>query len=576
MRACFALHRGLSPFRVLTLLALVVPPATAQWRDHRSLSAMLTSLAQTHPSQALLVTVATSPGGRSIQALRVGAGGDAATRPALLVVANAYGPHLVGSGIALATAERLLQSGSSDSATSRLLNSTTIWFIPRLNPDAAEGLLGPVKWERVGNGTAVDDDHDQQLDEDGPDDLDGNGVLTLMRVEDANGEWIADSAEAGLLRRADPAKGEVGRYRLVGVEGRDDDDDGRFNEDAAGGTDINRNFAYNYPHHGANAGQFSFSASETRGLADFLIAHPEIAAVYVLGPQDNLLTPWINRPSMGIADPQGVRSPEGTSAGGQLNSILKADEASFADAARRFQKTTGLTKGPASAASAGDLLAFLYYDFGRWAFGSRGWWVPDATRDSSARGKSASPTATDPLSEDRNALHWFRANHVDAFVDWSKVTVAGESRLTEVGGFKPGALLNPPGGEQYDSTLARQGRFIVELAGMLPRIALRDVKVEVLGDGVWRISTDVVNDGVLPTTTAIGARLRNPRSVRVDLDAKGGTILSGQKVQLIAPIAGGGRSTRLAWTVAAAQGTTVSLSAGSPVTGTVSHTITLR
>lgn len=576
MRAFLALVRGSRLLAALPLLALVALPASAQGRDHRTLSAALTALSQEHAAQASLVTVATSPGGRAVQAVRLGAGADAATRPALLVVANAYGPQLIGSEIALAAAQRLLQAYGRDSATTRLLNSSTIWFIPRLNPDAAEGMLGAVTWERSGNGTAYDDDRDQKVDEDGPDDLDGNGVITMMRVEDPNGEWIADSTEPGLLRRADAAKGEIGRYRLIGIEGKDDDGDTRFNEDAVGGTDINRNFAYNYAHHGVNAGLFSFSATETRGLADFLIAHPEIAAVYVVGPQDNLLTPWVNRPSMGIADPQGNRAQEGTSAGGQLNSILKGDEATFADVARRFQKTTGLGKGPASAASAGDVLAFLYYGFGRWAFGSRGWWVPEVARDTASRGRTAAGASADALSDDRNTLHWFRDQRIDAFAPWTKVTLAGESRTTEVGGFKPGAQLNPPVGEQLDSTLARHQRFIVELAGMLPRLALHDVKAEAVGDGVWRISAEVTNEGVLPTSTALGARLRNPRGMRVDLDAKGGTILSGQKVQILGPLAGGGRSTRLEWTVAAARGSALVLTAGSPVTGTVSQPITLR
>lgn len=575
MRAVLAPVRLSGSLWVLTLVALHTAPAAGQWRDARAVNAGLATLIQANAGRASLVTIATSPGGRTVQALRIGSGADVATRPALLVVANAYGPHLVGSEIALTTAQRLLQGYGRDSATTRLLNSATIWFIPRLNPDAAEGLLGAVKWERVGNGTATDDDRDQLIDEDGPDDLDGNGLITAMRVEDPNGAWLADSLEPGLMRRADPTKGEVGRYRMLGLEGKDDDGDGRYNEDAIGGTDINRNFAYNYVHHGANAGIWSFSSTEARGFADFLIDHPEIAAVYVLGPQDNLMTPWTNRPSMGIADPEGKRSPEGTSAGGQLNSIMKADEATFADAARRFQKTTGLAKGPASAPLAGDVLSFLYYDFGRWAFGSRGWWVPEAPRDTAARGRPAA-TGNDPLAEDRNALHWFRANQIDVLVPWRPVSLAGESQKVEVGGFAPGAMLNPPSGAQLDSTLARQERFILEMAGMLPRVALHDVRVEALGEGVWRITANVANEGVLPTSTALGARLRNPRGVRVDLDAKGGEILSGQKVQVLQPIAGGGRSTKLEWNVTGARGATVQLRAGSPVTGTTTLTITLR
>lgn len=553
------------------LAVVLVAPMPAQWRTHQALSSALQNLVTTHRGRAEVSVLATSPGGRAVQALRIGAGADVATRPALLVVANAAGSHLVGSEIAVATAERLLAAYGRDAAVTALLDRTTIWFVPRLNPDAAEATFTRPFGERAGNGLAFDDDRDQRTDEDAPDDINGDGVITVMRVADPNGEWLVDETQPLLMRRADPAKGEVGRFRLLGIEGKDDDGDGRFNEDAPGGTDVNRNFPYNYPHHGANAGLYSMSAPEARGLAEFLVAHQEIAAVYVLGPQENLLRPWENRPSMGIANEAGVRAPEGTSAGGQLNSILRADQSTFAELGRRFQKSTGLTKGPASAASAGDLLSSLYYVFGKWAVGSRGWWVPDAPRDTSARAGAA-----DANAEDRNALRWFEAQGISAYVPWTTVTLAGERGVVEVGGWKPGALLNPPAGAQLDSTLARQERFVRELAGMLPRVALRPARVEAIGDGVWRVAVDVANDGALPTTTALGARMRNPRGVRVDLTGQGMTILSGNAAQVLGVIEGAGRTTTLEWTIAAPRGTTLQLTAGSPVSGSATQTISLR
>lgn len=555
------------------LAVVAVSPLQSQWRAHQALTATLQGLVAAHPSRSELVTVATSPGGRVVQALRIGTGSGVAARPALLVVANAHGPHLVGSEIAVATAERLLAAYGRDTAVTALLDRVTLWFIPRLNPDAAEAAFARPLWERTGNGLAYDDDRDQRTDEDNPDDLNGDGIITVMRIADPNGEWLPDEAQPLLMRRADPAKGELGRFRLLGIEGKDDDGDRRHNEDATGGTDVNRNFPYNYPHLGANAGLHSMAAPEARGLAEFLVERQEIAAVYVLGPQDNLLRPWENRPSMGIANEQGVRAPEGTSAGGQLNSILRADQSAFADLSRRFQQATGLVKGPAAAASAGDLLHALYYVFGKWAVGSRGWWVPEAARDSSARG---APTTSDVNQEERDALRWFESQAISAYVTWTPVALAGERGAVEVGGWRPGALLNPPAGPQFDSTLARQGRFIRDLAAMLPRLALRSAVVETVGEGVWRVSIEVANDGVLPTTTALGARMRNPRGVRVDLEARGATILSGAAVQLLGPIEGGGHSSRLEWTIAAPRGTTLQLTAGSPVSGSATQTISLR
>lgn len=547
---------------------LGVPPVSAQYLNHADLTVALRNIAGRAGAQAALVTIATSPAGRAVQALRLGA----TDRPALLVIANAHGPHLVGSAIALTAAARIVAE--------RVHDSSTVWIIPRLNPDAAEAMFAAVRWARTGNGLATDDDHDQQRDEDGFDDLDGDGAITQLRLLDPNGAWLADSAEPRLLRRADVAKGEVGRWTVV-REGRDDDGDERYNDDPPGGTDVNRNFSYDYPAHGREAGLNPFASPEARGLAEFLIAHDEIAAIYVLGPQDNLLKPWENRPNAGIMNPETrERAQEGTSQGGPLNSILRGDQSTFADVGRRFREITGLEKGPASGSLGGDVLSWGYFHFGRWSFGSRGWWVPDAPRDSTARGSGArnggGGSGSDPLADERNALQWFESQGIDAFAPWTAVTVPGERRSAEVGGFRPGVLLNPPAGEQFDSTMARQGRFIVALAGMLPRLELRGARSERIGDGVYRVSVEVANTGTLPTHTDLAARLRQPRRVRLDLALGGAALLSGETIQLLGAIDGGGRSTTVEWTVAAGAGTVLSITAGSPVTGTASQSITLR
>lgn len=553
------------------LFVLPFAPLAAQYQNHSQLTATLRQLAARAGQRAALVTVATSPGGRAVQALRIGAAG----RPALLVIANAHGPQLIGSSVAVRAAEDLLASA----------DDRTIWFIPRLNPDAAEAMFAAVPSGRTANDGAWDDDRDQRTDEDPLDDINGDGVIAQMRLLDPNGAWLADSAEPRLLRRADAAKGEVGRYTVVG-EGRDDDGDGDYNEDGPGGTDVNRNFTYDYPHHGREAGPDPMSTPEAKGLAEFLIAHDEIAAIYVLGPQDNLLKPWENRPNAGILNPETrERAQEGTSAGGPLNSILRGDQATFADVGRRFGELTGIKKAPPTASLGGDVLSWSYFHFGRWSFGSRVWWVPDAVRDTTERGGETprrttgggATSGTDPLAEERNALKWFASQQIDAFVDWTPVTLAAsERRSAEVGGFRAGVLINPPAGAEYDSTLARQGRFINALAGMLPKLAIHEVRSERVGDGVWRITLELANTGALPTHTDLAGRLRQPRRIRLDFTAGDATLLSGRSVELLGPIDGGGRTVTRQWTVTSRAGTTVRVSAGSPVAGDVSRSITLR
>ncbi len=59
---------------------------------------------------------------------------------------------------------------------------------PLLNPDAARADFTTPRCERTSNGNPLDDDLDMQVDEDGPDDLNQDGLITSMRVKDPEGE----------------------------------------------------------------------------------------------------------------------------------------------------------------------------------------------------------------------------------------------------------------------------------------------------------------------------------------------------------------------------------------------------
>ena len=558
------------------LLALAGPAVahaqasvTAGYHDHAQLARALDSLQRAHPRLVTLSSLGTSAGGRALQAVRLGAGAELDARPALLVVANAYGPHVVGSEIALAAAGRMAAAYGRDSATTRLLDRSTVYFIPRANPDAAEALFQAPLAERAWNATKTDDDHDGVADEDGPNDVNGDGLITMMRVADPAGEWMTDPIDPFLMRRAVATKGERGGWSLY-IEGVDDDHDGAFNEDAAGGADVNRNFSYDYQWFAPGAGIHQISERESRAVADFVIAHPNVAAVYVLGPQDNLLKPWEYRRTTGIAG-----NPPGTSQGGPLQSILQPDQAWFAEVGKRYKSATGQSKGPSSAPGEGDVLSWMYYDMGRMAFGSYGWVMPEATADTSKKGPK--PEQPDPLADERQALHWLRTNAPNAIVAWTRVNHPDfPGRVVEVGGFRPYALTNPPA-SQLDSVLARQTAFIGELAGMLPSVSLREVKVEALGDRLFRVTAQVANDGYLPTMSAMGQRADWPRPVRVELTlGRDQQLAAGRAVQLLPPISGSGRSRELTWLVNAPANSSVTLKAASPMAGQASQTITLR
>ena len=77
-----------------------------------------------------------------------------------------------------------------------------------------------------------DDDRDGLVDEDFPDDLDGDGNICRMRRKDPFGQWKTDPEDPRLMVRVKP--GEKGEWTMLGEEGLDNDGDGKVNEDARG------------------------------------------------------------------------------------------------------------------------------------------------------------------------------------------------------------------------------------------------------------------------------------------------------------------------------------------------------
>ena len=302
------LTRPAAVLPVLIVLGLVLAggPAPAQdptpYRDHAALTSALQALAGAHRPVARLGSIGKSRGGRDVWALEIAAAGafEPGKRPALLVAAGFEGDHLVGTEIALAVARYLLENAGSDAAVKERLAASTIYVLPRISPDAAEGYFAPVKTGRRTNASPRDDDNDGRVDEDGPEDLNGDGLITVMRVKEAGGEYMIDPEEPRLMKRADPKKGETGAYRLY-LEGTDNDGDGFINEDPPGGVDIGRNFAHEYPYYQPEAGPHMVSEAETRALMDWVIAHRNIAAILTFGESDNLIVPPTSAGRLGPA-----------------------------------------------------------------------------------------------------------------------------------------------------------------------------------------------------------------------------------------------------------------------------------
>ena len=286
-----------------------------------------------------------------------------------MIVAGIHAGHQIGPELARAIADRVIQAHAG------VLKHTTLYVVHELNPDGiAFRAESGYPWSSFGGIPRPGDaDHDGRIGEDSADDLNGDGWITWMRVADPApesglvAEWIADPDEPRLMRKPDAMAGELPKYALL-LEGFDDDQDGKFNEDGLGGSagsgvDLDRNFPALWPELKDGAGVVPLSESESRALADWMLAHDNIVAVLTIGPHDNL----VKLPEVGKFEESG-RVPIG---------IEEGDKAWYEKVGERYRELTG-AKNAEAVDRKGSLHHWAYAHFGAYSFATPGWYRPDA------------------------------------------------------------------------------------------------------------------------------------------------------------------------------------------------------
>jgi hypothetical protein len=269
---------------VLVVTAFSLPAAGEGYHRFSEVEHQLQAWSKEHPELQVL-TIGKSAGGRPLYVARLAAPGEVPPdeRPAVFVGANIAGYHNAGTEAALHLIRRLL--GKEAAA---LLRERTFYIAPALNPDAHDGLFTTPRVRRSGNAQTLDRDRDGFVGEDPADDLNGDGVITRLRIPDPTGGWLPDPGDPRLMIKADPLKQRAGAFRLE-IEGKDDDGDGSYNEDGPGGVQPDRDFPHAFPYPDPEAGPWPGYAPEARAAMDFILARRNIAVAVVYGPANNLL-----------------------------------------------------------------------------------------------------------------------------------------------------------------------------------------------------------------------------------------------------------------------------------------------
>lgn len=452
-----------------------------RYYDNAALEQALRAIAAAYPTFARLESMGTSREGRPLWVLTLAdPAGDRppADRPAMYIDGNTHGNEVQGAEVTLFTAKYLLERRDTDPWVAALLARVVFHLAPCVNPDCRERFLHVPNDEHSPRRVLrpVDDDRDGAVDEDGPDDLDGDGEILVMRVADENGDLVDDERDPRLMRARKP--GERGRWRVLGSEGTDEDGDGRVNEDGPGGVDPYRNFPCEWrpePEQGG-AGPYPLSEPETRATAQFVLAHPRIAAVQSYHNAGRMIL----RPPAARTDREAGFPAE--------------DRALYDELGKRGEL---LLPGYRYMQIREDLYR-VHGGFVEWTAHALG--VPSFTNEL----WGLFGWGTSVVGGDLEALRWNDvALHGEGFVRWKQARHPTLGAV-ELGGWRRFTIRSTPV-DFLPDLCVRNALFTLEHAASVPDLAVR-VVARARDGGVERLRVVVENRAMLPTVTVWAAR----------------------------------------------------------------------
>jgi len=197
-------------------------------------------------------------------------------KPKVFFVGYHHAREPITAELALYFAVDAVTKFGTNETITHMLNYSEIYIIPALNVDGFNAVKQN-EWQRK-NVHPYDEDGDTLLDEDPPDDEDGDGYIEDLYFW--NGTY----------------------YEFIRWEGIDDDGDGLLNEDWVGGVDLNRNYDYQwnatcesgspYPWAEDYRGPAPFSEPETQAIRDLALSHDFKYAISFHSGSEVIGYPW--------------------------------------------------------------------------------------------------------------------------------------------------------------------------------------------------------------------------------------------------------------------------------------------
>jgi len=501
-------------------------------------------------------------------------------KPAMWIDANIHATEITGTTTVLMLAHTLLTGFGADERLTRLVNTSTFYIAPRLNPDGAEWAMStPPRFIRSGVRPYPYMDKDEGLHEQ---DIDGDGRVLQMRLPDPNGDWKISSLDPRLLEKRQPYE-HGGQYYRILPEGLIEDYDGALIKLARDyeGLDFNRNFPFEWLPEGeqSGAGPYPASEPEIKAAVDFVTSHNNINFAITYHTFSRvILRPFSTRPDDELETED-------------LWVFKKIGKIGTELTGYRCVSTYHDFKYHPKKVTYGAFDDWVYDHLGAYAFTVELWDLPT---EAGIKERNFIEWFRDhPHAEDAQILKWVDENgDPGAYVDWYPFEHP-QLGPVELGGYDYLYTWGNPPHKWIGAEAARNVQYPLALAEMLPRLEVLRLKGERLTDGRYHVELVVENGGFLPTMSSEQARKRKAvRPVRVELELpKSASLVSGKLRQELGHMQGrsnkldgffswGVTSTdnraRVEWVVQARKGSKLKVKVLSERAGTLEHVLVLE
>lgn len=481
-----------------------------RWHDTAELYAAMKTLEKAYPKFLKYVSLGKSHGGRDIAAMIINnpdTGADT-TKAAMYIEANIHGNEVQGGEVCLYTIWYLMEHYGKIDRITRLVDERAFYIVPTVNPDGRDYFMhGTGAGARTGH-VPVDEDGDGLFDEDGPDDLNGNGTIEQIRkYVPGQGTHRISALDPRIMEPVRP--GDKGDWILLGQEGLDNDGDGRVNEDGPGGYDPNRNFAADWqPAYVQNgAMDYPFQLPEAKAVNDFLMAHPNIAGLQTYHNTGGMI----------------LRSPGAE----QTGEYPRADVASYDELGRTGERMlpfyryiviwSGLYTVRGGVTDWGnDGLGIVSFSNELWNSGQY-FTSPELKEQQKETDSPITPRAANYFFNDFLEFG-------DQFVEWQAFDHPQFGKV-ELGGMKKTFGRVPPR-FMNEELCHRNMAFTLYQADEMPLMRMGEPDVTAIGDGVYRVRLDLINDKAVATIMVKAATNNVVPPDLITVDGKGVDVLS--------------------------------------------------